>query len=112
MPEIIETLKIGADAIILLGAFWISWIFWRTYSRTRTPRSASLSGIFALLGLYFVGQVVLVDVLNLSAFHWLESNEALEIMLIITLVSLAITLTFGGSWRGTRLIEKKEKKAA
>ena len=112
--EFIESIEIFIDAIIILGAFWIAYLFRRTYRRSAERRSAVLSILFALLGLYFSVQILMINVLDLEQFEWMESHEALEVMLLAMLVSLAVVLTVGASWQGTRLKPKsrEEEKAA
>ncbi len=111
MEEILEIVEIGGDVIIILGAAYIGWLFWRTYRRSNEARSAVLSLIFFVMAAYFAFQVLVVNLLGMEeTFGWMESHLALEMMLMLMIIALSITLSVRASWRGVQLKEKSEDK--
>ena len=111
MEEIVETLEIAGDVIIILGSAYIGWLFWRTYKRSGEARSAVLSLIFAVMAAYFSFQVLVVNLLGMEErFEWMESHEALELMLMTMIIALSIVLSVKASWKGSQLKEKSEDK--
>lgn len=114
--DTLEIVGLVADIIIIGGAFWIGILFRRTYQRSRETRSGILSVIFFALALYFAVSIITIFGLRVERFEWMESEAALEIMIMVMIVSLATVLSsVRAGWRGSRLTEKpprKEDKAA
>lgn len=112
MEEIVELIEPIADGVIILGAAYIGWLFWRTYRRSGDRRSGVLSMIFGAMAAYFTFQVFVLDVIKSEAFEWMESHEALELMLMTMIVALSITLSVRAGWKGSRLTREQDEKKA
>lgn len=103
MHDFIELIEVVADFVIVAGSAWIAFLFWRTYERTGAKRSLWLSGLFAFLVVYFTIAIFAINIFSMSSLKWMEGHEALELMLMAMIISLASVLTVPGSWKGTKL---------
>ena len=109
-----EIIGLVADTIIILGALWIGILFRRTYRRSHETGTMVLSIIFFALALYFTITVVTIRGLGLeNSFAWMESEAALELMMMVMIVALATVLSsVKAGWKGSRLTEKRDQHKA
>jgi len=111
--DTLEVIGLSADVIIILGAIWIGILFRRTYHRSRETRTRILSIIFFALAAYFATTIITIFGLKMERFEWMESEAALELMIMVTIVSLATVLsTVKAGWKGSRLTEKRDEDKA